>query len=161
MDSSLLSGAGERSSQDRLLSVQPSYEILAHTADTGLIVRGADWADLLGNAVEGFYSVLLADPSCIRPGEIERLVEVEAEDRAELLVRWLAELVYLFDAERALFADVAFEELSDRRLRARLRGELFDPDRHPAETEIKAVTYHGAEVVETDDGLRGRVIFDL
>ena len=42
-----------------------------------------------------------------------------------------------------------------------LWGENVDRSRHELQTEIKAVTYHQAEVVRTPKGWKGRVIFDV
>ncbi len=47
------------------------------------------------------------------------------------------------------------------RLTASCRGEDYDPARHVLKTEIKAVTYHHAEVRETPAGWRGVFIVDV
>ena len=44
---------------------------------------------------------------------------------------------------------------------ATLRGEPRDALRHPLKLLIKAVTYHGLHVVETDDGYEATVVFDI
>ncbi len=46
-------------------------------------------------------------------------------------------------------------------LTACCRGEDYDPARHVIKTEIKAVTYHHAEVRETSAGWRGVFIVDV
>ncbi|MBC8426020.1 archease, partial [bacterium] len=47
------------------------------------------------------------------------------------------------------------------RLRARLRGEAIDPDRHADLNEIKAVTYHLARAEEGPDGWTGQGVLDI
>jgi len=136
------------------------YEMLPHTADAAVRVRGDSWPGLLRNAARAFYDVM-TDWESVGAGEVERAVELEAGDRVELLVTWLAELVYLYEVERVLFGRVDFDLLEEDRLRARLGGERFDESRHRIKTEVKAVTYHGASVEERDGLWTAEVVFDL
>ena len=41
------------------------------------------------------------------------------------------------------------------------RGNPTPPPRHTVYTEIKAVTFHGMDIRETDDGWAVQVIFDM
>jgi len=50
---------------------------------------------------------------------------------------------------------------AERRLDASLRGEPYHPRRHTIKTEIKAVTYHHAEVKQTPEGWQGVFIVDV
>ena len=53
-------------------------------------------------------------------------------------------------------------EVGPKRLTALLRGEAFDPARHRIKQEIKAVTYHQAEVCQNAaGGWTARVICDV
>jgi SHS2 domain-containing protein len=40
-------------------------------------------------------------------------------------------------------------------------GEKIDPGRHEIKTEIKAVTYHGLYLRQTERGWEAQVIFDV
>lgn len=46
-------------------------------------------------------------------------------------------------------------------LEASLRGVTYNPRRHTIKTEIKAVTYHRAEVKQTPEGWQGVFIVDV
>ncbi|MCX5827228.1 MAG: archease [Deltaproteobacteria bacterium] len=46
-------------------------------------------------------------------------------------------------------------------LEASLRGAFYNPQRHTIKTEIKAVTYHHAEVKQTPEGWQGVFIVDV
>ena len=90
-----------------------------------------------------------------------RLVIIEAEDMTELLVAWLNELLYLFDVDRLVPAAFQIEQLGDTHLRGRIFGELYSPDNHPMEHQVKAVTYHQSELTGQLGGFRAKVYLDL
>ncbi len=106
---------------------------------------------------------MVTDLAAVEPVEALE-VELAADDRELLLVEWLEELVFRLDSESRLFrrAEVELGEDGGRVvLKATLRGETYDPERHPLKVAIKGVTYHGLEVRRTDRGWRARVIFDI
>ncbi len=135
------------------------YEVLEHTADAGIIARGAELAELFANAGLGMLS-LMVDLEGVEPKE-ERRIEVEARDREGLLVRWLTELLYYLDAEEMLFRRFEMGEVSETRLRARGFGERIDRGRHRLHFGVKAVTRHLLEVRQEDGGYRATVLFDI
>ena len=51
--------------------------------------------------------------------------------------------------------------LSERRLKATVWGEAFDPQRHPEKYAVKAATYHQLEIRPWGDGWQATVILDL
>lgn len=135
------------------------YRPIDHTGDLGMRVYGADLHQLFAHAAWALFD-LMTDPEHIRPSD-ERRVAVEAMDLEDLMVRWLGELLYAYDADRFLTACVTFDALEPTGLRAALRGEFFDASRHPIDTEIKAVTYHQVAVERLETGWQARVIFDI
>jgi SHS2 domain-containing protein len=86
-----------------------------------------------------------------------REVEVEAPDRALLLVEWLGELVYLSETEELVPERVASLELTGTRVRATIEGRRAEP-RHL----VKAVTLHRLELLrDAKVGWRARVVLDV
>ncbi len=143
-----------------MATTRPRYEPLDHTAEAGIIARGATLAEAFANAAEGMYALML-DLDGIEERET-REVALEAEGPEALLVDWLAELVFLTDTEEMVFRRLEIEELSETRLRARAWGEPFDPDRHQSHNvAVKAVTRHLLEIAEEDGGYSVRVLFDI
>jgi SHS2 domain-containing protein len=140
------------------------YTFLDHTGDIRVEIRAADRQQLFSEALIAFTDCLTD-----REGVEEissRQFELEAADMDLLLVEWLSELLYTFEAHELLFrrAEVSFEGETNGilRLRATAWGEPFDPRRHPVHVTIKAVTYHGLEVQESEDGgWVARVVFDV
>lgn len=139
---------------------RPRFRLAETTADTGLVAWGADARELLENAAAGLAR-LITDPRSIRPLAVRR-VAVTGSDLPGLLVAWLSEWVYLFDAEGFLGREFTVEEVSADRVTGSARGETRDPARHPLRSLPKGVTYHRLAVERTAEGrLRGRVIIDL
>jgi SHS2 domain-containing protein len=135
------------------------YETFEHTADLGLRVTAADLPELFREAARGLFSIIVADPSTIVGREEQRL-EIAGANRDELLFDWLNELLYLFESRRVLLAEFDVE-LDASGLRGAVRGEPWDPDRHPLEHEVKAITYHELKVERTADGWLAEVIVDI
>jgi SHS2 domain-containing protein len=92
---------------------------------------------------------------------LERDLKVGSEDRDSLLVNWLNELIYVFDAEHILFRRFDISTLAENLLESRCYGEQFDPAKHKIKIGVKAATYHMLTVEEDTGGYKARVIFDI
>jgi SHS2 domain-containing protein len=134
------------------------FDIVEHTADTGIVAYGDDMKEAFANAAYGMFS-LMADLEQVRE-ETSRYVEAEAGDRESLVVSWLNELLYLFDVERVIFKRFDILELTNTRLRADAYGEKVDASRHGLKGGVKAATYHMLKVAENRGRCSIRVIFD-
>jgi SHS2 domain-containing protein len=141
------------------------YRFLDHTGDVGFELEAASLADLLAEAVAAFASTL-TDPE--RLGESEERELAAAAAAPDLLLHaLLEELLFLFERHGFLArsAEVEVEaELAGKgalRLRARLRGERWDPERTPLKLLVKGVTYHRLAVEEGEGVVRGRVVLDI
>ena len=135
------------------------FEVIDHTADVGIIAYGADVKELFSNAALALFS-LITEPESIEE-KLQRGLEISSEDRDSLLVEWLNELIYLFDAEHILFSKFEIESLSRNQLRATCYGEKIDPSKHRIKTGIKAATYHMLEVDRDNNGYKAQIIFDV
>ena len=78
-----------------------SYVIIDHTADIGISVSGRTYKELFESAAAGLFGVI-ADSQNIQP-KISLPINISAGDMESLLVRWLNELLYLWDTEHLLF----------------------------------------------------------
>jgi len=136
-----------------------AYDLLDHTADLGVIVRGAGRSDLFARAA-AVLADLLYEPERIEERESrERMLQ--GTDAESLLVVWLNELIVLRETEDFLWRRVEVDLGADLLLRARLAGEVFDPSRHRPRTALKAATYHELKLRETPGGFEAQVIFDV
>lgn len=145
--------------------MKKGFEILEHPADVGFLAYGETLAELFESAALAMCSLACA------PGRIEerleRVVDVEATDVESLLYAWLAEILFIIDAEQIVCRRVdigKFLEPKNGNAGQALgiaRGEKFDRSRHDAGTYIKAVTLHQFKIERTEDGYRARVFLDL
>lgn len=136
----------------------PPFDVIEHTADVGIIARGATLPEVFANAAAGMMSFLIL-PALVRPRESRRVV-VEAEDRDGLLVAWLNELLVLLNGDAFVPREFRIVQLTETRLEAEVLGEPVDPQRHQFRLDVKAATYHQLEISH-NGGWRAKVIFDV
>jgi SHS2 domain-containing protein len=135
------------------------YETFDHTADLGLRVRAPDLDRLFAEAARALFSVIAEDLNTVEPRQ-KIDVHLPADDREYLLFDWLKELLFHFDSEHLLFG--RFEvRVGDEGLTGTAWGEPLDRSRHVLEHEVKAITYHGLRIEQTDDGWLAEVIVDI
>lgn len=138
------------------------YRFLNHTADVAFELEAPTRDDLFAEALAAFTDTLTELETVEE--RVTRRFELRSPLLDLLLVDWLTELLYAFETEGLLFqsADVRVTgEDGAFQLIAEARGEAEDPERHHGKVLVKAVTYHGLEVVEEGDGWRARVVFDI
>ena len=105
-------------------------------------------------------AVLIVDPYTVRPREV-RSFSVESHDRESLVVDWLNELIYQYEATGFLVKESRVTlTVGDSRLEAQCRGETADPARHHILMVVKAATYHGLAVSHQDQWCI-RIILDV
>lgn len=138
--------------------MQP-FRVLEHTADIGFEAFGATREEVFANAALALMCLMVETESI--QIKLELPLRTEGSDLASLLVNWLSEILYRFDAEGWVFSEFKVIDLTDQALVARARGEKFDPRRHPVKMLVKAITYHQLEVRETPQGWRAQVYVDV
>jgi protein archease len=122
------------------------HELIEHTADVGLHV----WAPVLEDVfAEAAVALVAAMGEGDGPALTQR-VELDATDLESLFVDWLSEVLFLFEAREVVPRTVRVRIDRERcRLDATIdgvRAERFVQE-GPA---VKAVTYHGLSLSDTD-----------
>jgi SHS2 domain-containing protein len=144
---------------DVMRTAVPNYTLLNHTADLGIKVRGGDLRNLFESAGRALMHLMVRGKI---PGKTRSLkISVSGEDLADLMVRWLGEILYLFSGENLVVTAIDMGSVSSSRLEATLQTVPFEPEIHEVFNEIKAVTYHQIEVKEKGNHWEARVIFDV
>jgi len=133
------------------------FQLIEHTADTGLIAYGNNLAEAFANAAYGLFSII-AELSRVRKAESQTVV-VNAEDIEGLLFNWMNHLIYIFDVERLLFKGFDISEFTEHNLKAICWGERYNASRHQLKTGVKSATYHMLKVDR--EANRVQVIFDV
>lgn len=139
--------------------MEAGYRILDHPADLGIEARGRTLAEAFEQAARGLISVIV-DPDSVCPVE-SRSVVIEAGDHQQLLVRWLTEVLYLYDGLKFSPRDFRIGRLSSHLLEAQVRGEPFDRLRHTVRLDVKAITYHQLKFRRRGSGHWLQVFLDI
>ena len=139
--------------------MEAGYRILDHPADLGVEARGNTLAETFEQAACGLVSVIV-DPGSVRPVE-SRSAKIEAGDHQQLLVRWLTEVLYLYDGLKFVPREFKIERLSSHILEAQVWGEPFDRLRHTLRLDVKAITYHQLEIRRRGSGHWLQVFLDI
>ena len=108
--------------------VMTQFRILEHTADVGFEAFGATREGMFANAGRALF-YLITDLEAVETSDRVTLA-LEAQEATSLLVDWLSEILYLWDAEGWLFRDFEIHRLTDQSLSATAWGERFDRERH-------------------------------
>ncbi len=138
--------------------MEKEFEIIDHTADVGIRAYGTDMKEAFANAAKALFSLITELDNVAEV--THRDIELTAPDQESLLVKWLNELIYLFDVENMLFKRFDISQLSQTHLKARSYGRKVDIAKHELKMGVKAATYHMLKV-EQDNGYKVQVLFDI
>ncbi len=134
------------------------YEQIDISGDTGLRIRGKTIVELFENAGIGMYT-LITDTSKIKK-TAKKEITLSSDSSENLLVQWLNELIYQFDAHNFI-GTAFFIELKDYQLNAHVSGGLFDQKTNESRLLLKAATYNSLSVKKTASGWEAMVVFDI
>lgn len=135
------------------------YDLLEHTADIGIKAYGRSLQELFENSAFGLFEII-SDLENVKPKERFEIT-LDEQNREELFVAWLRELLYKFSTSEILFNNFVIRDLTDTKLNAFVWGEKLDKTKHNIKTEVKAVTYHGLKLEKSQTGWQAEVIFDV
>lgn len=136
-----------------------SIEYRSHTADIRMLIQAKTLEGLFKDAVKGMGNIL-KENFCEQSHKIDytEIVEVQATDNTNLLIDFMSEVLSHSYIENVVFWDIVVIELSEFRIKAKLSGtqvEAYDED-------IKAVTYHEANVMKNPQQFwETLIIFDI
>lgn len=134
-------------------------KMLPHTADVALSITSETLPGLFRLGLQSLNDLLKPDynPKMNDP-KVTEVVELKSPDRTTLLIDFLSEVLTLSQIHKAIFHELDILRMTDCQLSANLSGTkvgLFDED-------VKAVTYHEAQVNLNEDGdWQTKIIFDI
>jgi SHS2 domain-containing protein len=133
----------------------PPFEEIDNTADWAFRVSAPSIEALFTEGAESLYrmSGVQMEPAS---GKIRKIL-LSADDRESLFIQWLNELVFLLDRERLALHGIQIDQLTDTGLIA---------SGHPAEVRsvgkyVKAATYSGLRITQTDGVWQATVVLDV
>lgn len=133
-----------------------------HTADACLYVEAGSWHALLEEAVRAFGEWMLADDTARPKSSAEHVLRIEGTEATELWVRLWRGLHRAWVVGGLLSTSGRVRASGDNPLELLLTvcaaGDI-DTGRL---ADVKAVTWHGAEIGRTETGLwYGRIVLDI
>ena len=132
---------------------------LPHTADIRMKIEGDTLEELFQAGLMGM-SRILSEQGCGKAEERSKRVAISltAPDLTCLIVDFLSEVLLLTYTEKVLFCEMEDVKIGNAAISAMLLGtEMITLDE-----EIKAVTYHEAQVVQNGKGhWETRIVFDI
>lgn len=135
------------------------FEVIEHTADTGIRVWAPDLPSLFSEAAKGMLSQI-TEWARVEPIR-ERTITIDGMDETDLLINTLRELLYMFNGEELLAVALEVEMTNGSAAKERIGYETYDPRKHKLHMDIKAVTYAGGDIRKIPGGFEITVIFDI
>ena len=139
--------------------VQSDYELIDHTADLGIKIRGENLIDLFKRAGMALTDLMLLRNQT--PGGAPIEISLTGTDLEDLMVRWLGEILYLLDGKYLVVNQIDIRAISSCHLHAFLETTPIDSEIHKIKHAIKAVTYHQIRVTQMNDHWEAVIIFDV
>lgn len=139
------------------------YKIIDHTADIGIEVHAENLSELFIKAAEAEFDLMFSAKNSRTMPVIDVPISIEADSVDQLMVKWLQELLYIFESRRLVLSKFFIDEIGEKRLFGAAKGLKFDPAKHEQKLSIKAVTYHIIEVAQdpAEHTWHAKVIFDI
>ena len=139
------------------------FEFLEHMADAYIAAYGKDLVEAFENAALAMFETM-TDTAKVEP-KIEDDIEVEGVDEQSLLYNWLESLIVKFEMTGNLYSKFKITDIEKTedgfRLKAKVLGEQFNPEKHPQKVGIKAVTYHMMEIKREPEKVTVKFLLDL
>jgi len=127
------------------------------TSDVMFEAYGKDLKEVFANAAEAMFRVICKLDKVKQKKSLD--VEVKAENREELMINWLQELIAMVDIKGMFFSKFEILEIDERHLKAKIFGDDIRPEL--GETVVKAVTYYKYNFEKTPKGYAVRVSLDI
>lgn len=128
------------------------FEYFDVTADIGFYAFGNTLNESFENAGLAIFNIISNTNNISPEKSIE--FEITSEDDVSLLYDYLEELLFYHEVEFMLFSEFIIEiekTDDDYHLKAIIKGEDINWDKHERDCEIKAITFHQMEVNMSDD----------
>jgi len=133
------------------------YQITEHTADMRMNVEAQNLRQLFKDSIKGMLNTLKTENPEAKKTTVKRTVAVQSSDITALLIDTMNEVLSLAQIHRETYPKIFIRKLSKTAIVAELEGmkvEKFEKD-------IKAVTFHEANVEKKEGLWKTTIIFDI
>jgi SHS2 domain-containing protein len=135
------------------------YRIIEHTADTGFEVWGCTKEQVFESAARAFFDIMWQIEALEKNEPV--VIEVAGHDLEELLVNFLEEFLYLYDAKGLVCADVQVEAVLKNKVRVKAWLQKFNAAGDQELLGVKAVTYHQLFIGKKNNTWSARIFLDI
>jgi len=135
-----------------------NIESLSHTADVRLRLKADTIIGLFETGLKGMNDILKGG-MCDQPQilEIKKMILIKSPDLTSLLIEFMNEILTLSHTCKAIFCTLYADHLSD----TEISGYVWGVGVREFDEDIKAVTYHEAEVIRNSSGhFETLIVFD-
>jgi SHS2 domain-containing protein len=139
--------------------VSKLYRTIEHTADTGFEVSGSTKKQVFRNAALAFFDIMWRPAS--RQDSSPVSIDVAGSDLKALLVNFLEEFLYLYDAKGLICTDLKILNMTETSIKADAWLQLFDENADLEILGVKAVTYHQLSIEKKDNEWQAQVFLDI
>jgi SHS2 domain-containing protein len=136
------------------------YELISHTADVRIKTTADTQEELFEISAIALCHIMLPDFAIIEAKQFidQYDFEIEAIDQSALLIDFLAEQLSLMQTYNVMLPKVMIARLNDKEIKGKFSGFKIDSFHE----DVKAVTYHEAEIVRNERGqLETIIILDI
>ena len=133
------------------------YQITEHTADMRMNVEAQNLRQLFKDSIKGMLNTLKTENPEANKTTVKRTIAVQSSDITALLIDTMNEVLSLAQIHRETYPKIFIRKLSKTAIVAELEGmkvEKFEKD-------IKAVTFHEANVEKKEGLWKTTIIFDI
>jgi SHS2 domain-containing protein len=130
------------------------FEYLEHPADLKVRAFGKTLAELFINAAQALTNFLYE----VKEAQIIKteIIEISADNLENLLMNWLAEILYLSDANHLACVDFKITSMDEKKIMAEVGMTKALP-----KDDIKAITYSELSVKKVDGGWEAVFVCDI
>jgi SHS2 domain-containing protein len=140
-----------------------SYKFLEHTADIRMEVKAQSLKEVFESALLGVMHYLGGENPKLN-GQVKRLINVSALDKTSLLIDFLNEVLASAQIHKEIYTGVKFNFFPEENDTGELflEAEIFGGEVESFLKDIKAITYHEANLVKNEKGEWSTIIvFDI
>jgi SHS2 domain-containing protein len=132
-----------------------AFEEIDHTSDRAFRVSAPDCGDLFLRAADALYRIGGVETEPAQGPE--RTLDLQADDPESLLVAWLNEILFILESESLALRDLRCMEFTATRIRA-----AGNPARvKTLEKYIKAATFSGLHITQSENGWEATIVVDV
>ncbi|RLI65419.1 MAG: archease [Promethearchaeia archaeon] len=140
------------------------FEFLDHPADVWVHAWGPTLEASLEQCLYALMETMM-NTKLIQAKQ-EFPIDITDETKGSLLIAFLSEFLFLFDTEWVIIKSIKLSPIEKLpsghlRLRGTAYGEIFDPNKHEPDTEVKAITYSYLEINEKPSRTDIKIVYDI